>query len=69
MSWDNATLTILATFGCGTLLLSQITEVLSKLPEVIRAWHDVRRALRAGPDTPLGEEAPEEVGESNGNTG
>ncbi|KAB1988911.1 hypothetical protein F8144_10210 [Streptomyces triticiradicis] len=50
MSWDNVTLVILAAFGCVMLLLTQIAEVLSKVPEIIRAWHEVRRALQAGPD-------------------
>lgn len=50
MSWDNVTLVILAAFGCVMLLLTQITEVLSKLPEIIRAWREVRRALQARPD-------------------
>lgn len=50
MSWDNVTLVILAAFGCVMLLLTQIAEVLSKLPEIIRAWREVRRALQAGPD-------------------
>ncbi|MFC8590309.1 hypothetical protein [Streptomyces atroolivaceus] len=59
MSWDNATLIILATFGCTTLLLTQIAEVLSKLPEIIRAWHEVRRALQARSDAPSPQEADE----------
>ena len=50
MSWDNVTLVILASFGCVMLLLTQTAEVLSRLPEIIRAWREVRRALRAGPD-------------------
>ena len=50
MSWDNVTLVILAAFGCVMLLLTQIAEVLSKLPEIIRAWREVRRALQAGQD-------------------
>ncbi|GGT54271.1 hypothetical protein GCM10010256_08990 [Streptomyces coeruleorubidus] len=50
MSWDNVTLVILAASGCVMLLLTQIAEVLSKLPEIIRAWREVRRALQAGPD-------------------
>lgn len=50
MNWDNVTLVILAAFGCVMLLLTQIAEVLSKLPEIIRAWHEVRRALQARPD-------------------
>ncbi|TXS45485.1 hypothetical protein EAO75_21810 [Streptomyces sp. uw30] len=54
MSWDNVTLVILAAFGCVMLLLTQIAEVLSKLPEIIRAWREVRRALQAGPDDPPG---------------
>lgn len=52
MSWDNVTLVILAAFGCVMLLLTQIAEVLSKLPEIIRAWHEVQRALQGEPDDP-----------------
>jgi hypothetical protein len=48
MSWDNVTLVILAAFGCVMLLLTQIAEVLSKLPEIIRAGREVRRALQEG---------------------
>jgi hypothetical protein len=57
MSWDNVTLVILAAFGCVMLLLTQIAEVLSKLPQIIRAWREVRRALQAGAD-----DLPEEQG-------
>ena len=39
------TLIILAAFGCVTLVLTQIGEVLSKLPPIIRAWRRVRREL------------------------
>ncbi|WP_326651364.1 MULTISPECIES: hypothetical protein [unclassified Streptomyces] len=69
MSWDNATLIILASFGCATLLLTQIAEVLSKLPAIIRAWHEVRRALQAGLDHPPGEETPQEIDEMSPMTG
>ncbi|MEV6044588.1 hypothetical protein [Streptomyces sp. SID1034] len=54
MSWDDVTLLILAAFGAVILLLTQITEVLSKLPDIIRAWREVQRALRDRP-----EEAPD----------
>lgn len=46
MSWDNLSLAILASFGCLTLLLAQIGEVLSKIPPIIRAWRQVRSELR-----------------------
>ncbi|WP_329179610.1 hypothetical protein [Streptomyces sp. NBC_01477] len=54
MKWDEVTLVILAVFGCLTLLLTQVSEVLSKLPEIIRAWRRVRRELNGGmgPDDP-----------------
>lgn len=52
MSWDQVTLTILASFGCLTILLTQISEVLSKISQVIRVWHEVRRTLRSGPGQP-----------------
>lgn len=48
MDWDNLSLIILAAFGCLTLLLTQISEFLSKLPEIIRAWQRVREELRGG---------------------
>lgn len=48
MSWDNLSLVILAAFGCLTLLLTQVSEVLSKLPQIIRAWRQVRNELRNG---------------------
>lgn len=50
MSWDNLSLVILAAFGCLTLLLTQVGEVLSKLPQIIRAWQHVRNELRNGAD-------------------
>ncbi|WP_328913041.1 MULTISPECIES: hypothetical protein [unclassified Streptomyces] len=48
MKWDDITLVILAAFGCITLLLTQISEVLSRLPQIIRAWRQVRQELRSG---------------------
>lgn len=48
MSWDNLSLVILAAFGCLTLLLTQVSEVLSKLPQIIRAWRQVRDELHNG---------------------
>ncbi|MFJ1783931.1 hypothetical protein ACIOML_06390 [Streptomyces anulatus] len=52
MNWDNLSLVILAAFGCLTLLLTQVSEVLAKLPQIIRAWRQVRNELRNGaPDT------------------
>ncbi|MFE9697904.1 hypothetical protein [Streptomyces sp. NPDC006270] len=44
------TLIILATFGCVMLLLAQISEVLSRVPQLIRAWRQVRHELSAGTD-------------------
>lgn len=52
MRWDDFTLAILAGFGCVTLLLAQINDLLSKLPEVIRAWRRVRQELTDGDGTP-----------------
>ncbi|OCC07659.1 hypothetical protein [Streptomyces sp. PTY087I2] len=48
MNWDNLSLVILAAFGCLTLLLTQVSEVLAKLPQIIRAWRRVRNELRNG---------------------
>ncbi|CAL9437576.1 hypothetical protein SUDANB176_02179 [Streptomyces sp. enrichment culture] len=50
MKWDDISLVILAVFGCITLLLAQISEVLSRLPQIIRAWRQVRRELSGGTD-------------------
>ncbi|MBT2524827.1 hypothetical protein J7E91_05100 [Streptomyces sp. ISL-99] len=50
MKWDEVTLVILAAFGCVTLLLTQISEVLSRLPQIIRAWRQVRHELSGGTD-------------------
>ncbi|QCW77419.1 hypothetical protein EQG64_07760 [Streptomyces sp. S6] len=46
MTWDNLSLIILAAFGCLTLLLTQVSEVLSKMPQIIRAWRQVQTELR-----------------------
>ncbi|MEV7077224.1 hypothetical protein AB0N88_01520 [Streptomyces sp. NPDC093516] len=46
MSWDDVTLAVLAVSGCLTLLLAQISDLLARLPQVIRAWREVRRELR-----------------------
>lgn len=59
MSWDNLSLIILAAFGCLTLLLTQVGEVLSKLPQIIRAWRQVRNELRNGADHDCQEAAQE----------
>ncbi|AYN41690.1 hypothetical protein D9753_25610 [Streptomyces dangxiongensis] len=48
MKWDDVSLVILAAFGCVTLLLTQISEVLSRLPQIIRAWRQVRQELSGG---------------------
>ncbi|AYG79181.1 hypothetical protein DWB77_01291 [Streptomyces hundungensis] len=61
MSWDDVTLLMLAAFGAVMLLLTQITEVLSKLTDVIHAWREVRGALRerpAGSTEPRGFHGP-----------
>lgn len=45
MKWDDISLAILAAFGCVTLLLAQVSDVLSRLPRIIRAWRRVRQEL------------------------
>lgn len=45
MKWDSLTLAILAFSGCVTLTLSQINEVLARIPPIIRAWRQVRSEL------------------------
>lgn len=54
MKWDDITLFLLALFGCVMLLLAQVSEVLSKLPQIIRAWRDVRRELNGGSESRAG---------------
>ncbi|WP_327182637.1 hypothetical protein [Streptomyces sp. NBC_01334] len=49
------TLVILAAFGCVTLLLTQISDVLSRIPQIIRAWRQVRRELSGVPDAGSGD--------------
>lgn len=46
VSWDHVTLVILAVFGTATLLLAEVRELLVRLPDVIEAWHEVRRCLQ-----------------------
>jgi hypothetical protein len=48
MSWDDIVLLILAFFGAASLLLAQVSDVLSRLPHIIRAWREVRRELSGG---------------------
>ncbi|MGA5700159.1 hypothetical protein [Peterkaempfera bronchialis] len=51
MKWDDVTLAIFAAFGCIMLLLAQVSEVLSRLPQIIRAWHQVRQELNGSADS------------------
>ncbi|MFI5554999.1 hypothetical protein [Streptomyces sp. NPDC051738] len=55
MGWDEITLAVLAAFGCVTLLLAQIDDVLGRLPRIIRAWRRVRRELDCGTEEPPNE--------------
>ncbi|MET3987440.1 hypothetical protein [Streptomyces sp. PvR034] len=59
MSWDELSLIILAAFGCLTLLLTQVSEVLAKLPQIIRAWRQVRDEIRGRAEPDAGEAPPE----------
>lgn len=45
MNWNTLTLFMLAGFGFLTLVLTQLKEVLTKLPELIRMFQTVRRAI------------------------
>jgi hypothetical protein len=63
MRWDDITLAILADFGCVTLLLAQLNDLLGKLPEIIRAWRRVRRELESGDGTSGGSPSgPDDAG-------
>ncbi|SDO27137.1 hypothetical protein SAMN04487981_109321 [Streptomyces sp. cf386] len=55
MRWGEITLAVLAAFGCVTLLLAQIDDVLGRLPRIIRAWRRVRRELDGGTEGPANE--------------
>ncbi|MFD8084274.1 hypothetical protein ACFV4F_21565 [Kitasatospora sp. NPDC059722] len=73
MSWDQVTLLVLASSGCVTLLLTQISEVLSKAPPIIRAWRRVQDELRrSGHDRSTADrpdpEEPSEEGEEERET-
>ncbi|MFF7649625.1 hypothetical protein ACFZCY_07180 [Streptomyces sp. NPDC007983] len=48
MNWDDVTLIVLASCGLVTLLLTQINDVLDKVPQTIRAWRRIRQELRDG---------------------
>lgn len=51
MKLDNVTLVILAVSGCITLLLTEISDVLSRLPQLIRAWRQIRQELNGASDS------------------
>ncbi|MFF2548099.1 hypothetical protein ACFVUY_36830 [Kitasatospora sp. NPDC058063] len=46
MNWDTVLLFVLAAFGTVGLVITQLHEMLEKLPNLIRAWHEVRRSWR-----------------------
>ena len=48
MDWGNVMLAIGAVFGCVTLILTQASDVLSRLPEIIRACRRIRQELHGG---------------------
>ncbi|MEV4059646.1 hypothetical protein [Nonomuraea dietziae] len=45
MNWNTLTLFMLAGFGFLTLVIIQLRELLAKLPELIRMFRAVRRAI------------------------
>ncbi|MEV4224859.1 hypothetical protein [Nonomuraea sp. NPDC049725] len=45
MNWNTLTLFMLAGFGFLTLMITQLREVLAKLPELIRMFRAVRHAI------------------------
>ncbi|MFC8246921.1 hypothetical protein [Streptomyces chartreusis] len=58
MNWDALTLTVLAVFGAVVLLLNQVHDLLARLPDLINAWHRVRRAWRDAGGMSSGEVEP-----------
>ncbi|MFJ8637196.1 hypothetical protein [Streptomyces sp. NPDC093568] len=65
MNWDSVILTLLGAFGAVTILLGQLTDVLGKVPELIRALHAVREAWRDG-DVPEVDEDPDPGSQGGG---
>lgn len=55
MKWENVTLVILTACGCIALLLTEVTDILSRLPQIIRAWHQVRQELNGSNDNDAAE--------------
>ncbi|MCO6005258.1 hypothetical protein NE236_09695 [Actinoallomurus purpureus] len=45
MNWNTLTLSMLAGFGFLTLVITQLREVMAKLPELIRTLRAVRHAI------------------------
>ncbi|GAA1182257.1 hypothetical protein F4556_005412 [Kitasatospora gansuensis] len=62
VNWDGITIGVLAAFGCVMLVLTQIREVLAKLPELIRAWRRVRQELAAPLPDPDGHDSEPDTG-------
>ncbi|MEY9990806.1 hypothetical protein ABIE67_002838 [Streptomyces sp. V4I8] len=66
MKWDDVALVILAASGCLTLLLTQVSEVLSRLPQIIRAWRQVRDELSGGTGPGRGDRSGSAGGQDEG---
>ncbi|SPT64508.1 hypothetical protein [Actinomadura madurae] len=45
MNWNNLTLFMLTGLGFLSLVITQLREVMAKLPELIRTLYEVRRAI------------------------
>lgn len=63
MRWDDITLMILAACGCLTLLVTQVGDLLTRVPQLIRAWRQVGQAWRdsgnpAAPSAPVSDNEP-----------
>ncbi|MFH9075647.1 hypothetical protein [Streptomyces alboflavus] len=50
MDWNTATLLALAAFGLLGLLVKLLTGLLHQLPELFRALHEAKRAMREDAD-------------------
>lgn len=48
MTWSNATLFVLALFGFAGLCITLAVIFLNQISDLIKAWRNVRKAIRGG---------------------